>query len=86
MNGDVVNGLVTEGLCKAFGPVPVLSGVDLEVPAGSFTAVLGPSGSGKTTLLRVIAGFERADAGTVVLGGVVVDGPDRYMAPDQRGI
>ena len=48
------------GLHKAFGPHPVLTGVDLEVPAGSLTAILGPSGSGKTTLLRLMAGFERA--------------------------
>ena len=40
-------------------------GLDLEVPAGSLTAVLGPSGCGKTTLLRLIAGFERADGGTI---------------------
>ena len=53
------------GLHKAFGAHPVLAGVDLEVPAGSLTAILGPSGSGKTTLLRLMAGFERADAGTI---------------------
>jgi ABC-type Fe3+/spermidine/putrescine transport system ATPase subunit len=46
------------GLHKAFGAHPVLTGVDLEVPAGSLTAILGPSGSGKTTLLRLMAGFE----------------------------
>ena len=45
------------------------SGVDLEVPDGSLTAVLGLSGCGKTTLLRVIAGFERAQQGEVSLGG-----------------
>ena len=41
------------GLHKAFGTHPVLTGVNLEVPAGSLTAILGPSGSGKTTLLRL---------------------------------
>ena len=61
--------LEVTGLHKAFGAHPVLAGVDLEVPAGSLTAILGPSGSGKTTLLRVLAGFERADAGTVAIGG-----------------
>ena len=45
---------------------PVLAGLDLDVPAGSLTAILGPSGSGKTTLLRIVAGFERADAGRAV--------------------
>jgi iron(III) transport system ATP-binding protein len=78
--------LVVTGLHKAFGDHPVLTGVDLEVPAGSLTAILGPSGSGKTTLLRVLAGFERADAGTVTIGGSVVDGPDVHLAPDKRRI
>ena len=63
------------GLHKAFGPHSVLADVDLEVPAGSLTAILGPSGSGKTTLLRLMAGFERPDAGTIGIGGVMVDGP-----------
>src|ERR1700689_4446428 len=76
--------LVVTGLHKAFGDHPVLTGLDLEVPAGSLTAILGPSGSGKTTLLRVLAGFERGDAGTVTIGGSVVDGPDAHLAPERR--
>src|SRR5580698_5116391 len=78
--------LVVTGLHKAFGDHPVLTGLDLEVPAGSLTAILGPSGSGKTTLLRVLAGFERGDAGTVTIGGAVVDGPDAHLAPERRRI
>src|SRR5580692_10367184 len=78
--------LVVTGLHKAFGDHPVLTGLDLEVPAGSLTAILGPSGSGKTTLLRVLAGFERGDAGTVTIGGSVVDGPDAHLAPERRQI
>ena len=78
--------LVVTGLHKAFGDHPVLTGLDLEVPAGSLTAILGPSGSGKTTLLRVLAGFERGDAGTVTIGGSVVDGPDVHLAPERRKI
>jgi len=78
--------LVVTGLHKAFGDHPVLTGLDLEVPAGSLTAILGPSGSGKTTLLRVLAGFERGDAGTVTIGGSVVDGPDVHLAPERRQI
>jgi iron(III) transport system ATP-binding protein len=74
------------GLHKAFGAHPVLAGVDLEVPAGSLTAILGPSGSGKTTLLRLLAGFERVDAGTIGIGDVVVDGPGVYVAPERRRI
>ena len=74
------------GLHKAFGPHSVLADVDLEVPAGSLTAILGSSGSGKTTLLRLMAGFERPDAGTIGIGGVVVDGPGGYVAPERRRI
>jgi iron(III) transport system ATP-binding protein len=78
--------LAVTGLYKAFGSLPVLTGVDLEIPAGSLTAILGPSGSGKTTLLRVLAGFERADAGTVRIGGTVADGPGVHVAPERRRI
>jgi iron(III) transport system ATP-binding protein len=74
------------GLHKAFGTHQVLTGVDLEVPAGSLTAILGPSGSGKTTLLRLLAGFERADAGTITIGDTVVDGPGAYVPPERRRI
>jgi iron(III) transport system ATP-binding protein len=74
------------GLHKAFGAHPVLTGVDLEVPAGSLTAILGPSGSGKTTLLRLMAGFERADAGTIGIGDVLVDGPGVHLPPERRRI
>jgi iron(III) transport system ATP-binding protein len=78
--------LAVAGLDKAFGDLPVLTGMDLQVPAGSLTAILGPSGSGKTTLLRVLAGFERADAGTVTIGSSVVDGPGVQVAPERRRI
>ncbi len=81
-----VSGVVVGDLHKAFGRQQVLAGIDLEVPDGSLTAILGASGSGKTTLLRVIAGFERADRGTVTLGGTVVDDGRRSVAPDRRRI
>ena len=55
------------GITKAYGDVLAVDGVDLTVPDGSFFTLLGPSGSGKTTTLRVIAGFERPDAGSVSL-------------------
>jgi iron(III) transport system ATP-binding protein len=78
--------VAVNGLYKAFGTHPVLTGVDLEVPAGSLTAILGPSGSGKTTLLRLLAGFERADVGTISIGDSLVDGPGVYVAPERRRI
>ena len=78
--------LAVSGLHKAFGPHPVLTGLELDVPAGAFTAILGPSGSGKTTLLRLLAGFEQADAGTITIGGRIVDGPGSYIPPERRKI
>jgi putative spermidine/putrescine transport system ATP-binding protein len=57
------------GLRKNYGRVVALDGVDLTIDRGEFFTLLGPSGSGKTTLLRLIAGFERPDAGVVELGG-----------------
>jgi putative spermidine/putrescine transport system ATP-binding protein len=57
------------GLRKSYGDVTALAGVSLTINPGEFFTMLGPSGSGKTTLLRVIAGFERPDAGTVELQG-----------------
>ena len=60
------------GLRKSYGSVEAVAGVDLEIAEGEFFTMLGPSGSGKTTLLRLIAGFERPDAGRVELGGADV--------------
>jgi putative spermidine/putrescine transport system ATP-binding protein len=60
------------GLRKRYGDVVALAGVDLVIGAGEFFTLLGPSCSGKTTLLRLIAGFERPDAGRIELGGTDV--------------
>ena len=57
------------GLRKSYGDVIAVADIDLIVPLGEFFTLLGPSGSGKTTLLRLIAGFERPDAGRIELGG-----------------
>jgi iron(III) transport system ATP-binding protein len=80
------SGLAVAGLYKSFGPNPVLTGLDLTVPAGSLTALLGPSGSGKTTLLRLLAGFDRPDRGTVKIDGRVVDGEGAHVHPEHRRI
>lgn len=79
-------GLQVSGVSKAYGPVSVLRGIDLEVAAGGLTAVLGSSGCGKTTLLRLIAGFDRPDAGTVTIDGRQVAGPAAVLPPEERRI
>src|SRR2546421_10312613 len=72
------------GLRKAFpGGTVAVEDLDLLVADGEFLVLVGPSGSGKTTALRVAAGLERATAGDVLLGGVIVNDvapPDRDIA------
>jgi putative spermidine/putrescine transport system ATP-binding protein len=70
------------GIRRTYGDVVAVAGVDLDIAAGEFFTLLGPSGSGKTTTLRVIAGFERPDAGHVELQGVDVT----RVAPSQRAV
>jgi putative spermidine/putrescine transport system ATP-binding protein len=70
------------GIRRVYGDVVAVAGVDLDIAAGEFFTLLGPSGSGKTTTLRVIAGFERPDAGRVELQGVDVT----RVAPSQRAV
>jgi putative ABC transport system ATP-binding protein len=53
----------------AAGPVNILTGIDLDVATGEAVAIVGPSGSGKTSLLMVLAGLERATAGSVIVAG-----------------
>jgi len=70
------------GIRRTYGEVVAVAGIDLDIAAGEFFTMLGPSGSGKTTTLRVIAGFERPDAGRVELQGVDVT----RVAPSQRAV
>ncbi|MCW2783636.1 MAG: transporter [Marmoricola sp.] len=61
--------LAVRGLTVRYDGVPATDDVDVDVPAGSVTAVLGPSGCGKSTLLRAIAGLEQPDAGSISYAG-----------------
>jgi putative spermidine/putrescine transport system ATP-binding protein len=54
---------------KRFGGVVALHDLTLSIESGQFVSLLGPSGCGKTTALRIVAGFEQADAGSVVIDG-----------------
>ncbi len=78
--------LTLTDVCKRFGDHVVLAGVDLTVPAGSFTALLGPSGVGKTTLLRLLAGFEQPDRGAIAIGGRVIADAHTHVPPERRRI
>ena len=78
--------LEVSGLVKSFGSQQVLRGVTLSVDPGSTTAIVGPSGSGKTTLLRLIAGFERAEAGSVTLSGRALAGEDAWVPAHHRDV
>src|ERR1700755_2933970 len=70
------------GATKAFGPVEVLKGVDLDIADGEFVVFVGPSGCGKSTLLRCIAGLEALTSGSVEIDGRPVDD----VPPSARGI
>jgi len=61
--------LSIRNVAKSFGKTPVLQDISLEIAEGEFLTILGESGSGKTTLLRIIAGFENADSGNVLMEG-----------------
>ena len=74
--------LKIENVKKAFGPVEVLKGINLEVTDGEFVVFVGPSGCGKSTLLRVIAGLEDSTSGRVVIDGEDVSA----TPPAKRGI
>lgn len=70
------------GIRKAYGPVEVLHGIDLDVEEGEFTVLVGPSGCGKSTLLRSIAGLETISGGEISLAGKVIN----HLPPKRRDI
>jgi iron(III) transport system ATP-binding protein len=78
--------LEIKGLAKSFNANTVLHDIDLNLQPGTTTAVVGASGCGKTTLLRLIAGFERPDAGTITIDGRQVASADSAVAPHRRGV
>jgi multiple sugar transport system ATP-binding protein len=69
-------------LRKSYGKLEVLKGVDLDIAAGEFVALLGPSGCGKSTLLHAIAGLDHIDTGDIAIAGRSV----LTLEPKDRGI
>src|SRR5260370_317961 len=65
--------LSIRNVAKSFGRTAVLRDISLQVAEGEFLTILGESGSGKTTLLRIIAGFENADSGEIIMGADRLD-------------
>jgi ABC-type Fe3+/spermidine/putrescine transport system ATPase subunit len=70
--------LSIRNVAKSFGKNPVLRDISLQVAEGEFLTILGESGSGKTTLLRIIAGFESASSGEILMGGERLDNLPPY--------
>lgn len=62
--------LKTTGITKAFGDLPILKGIDLEVTSGEVVSIVGSSGAGKTTLLQIIGTLENPDKGILEIDGV----------------
>src|SRR6266568_3728411 len=65
--------LSIRALSKRYANLEVLTGINLDIASGEFTVLVGPSGCGKSTLLNIIAGLERQSAGSIEIGGRVVD-------------
>ncbi|WP_272493938.1 amino acid ABC transporter ATP-binding protein [Corynebacterium pygosceleis] len=59
-------------VCKSFGQLQVLKGIDLQVPRGSVTCLIGPSGSGKSTMLRCVNHLEKFNAGRLYVDGELI--------------
>ncbi len=83
-------GLHLQGVSKQFrtseATVLAVNDVSLTVDRGEFIALLGPSGCGKTTTLRLIAGFERANEGTIEIDGRLVAGKSVHVQPERRRV
>ncbi len=78
--------LKVESITKHFTDTPVVKDVSFTVYQGEIFALLGPSGCGKTTTLRIIAGFERTDAGKISIAERLLANDDVHISPELRGI
>ncbi|MCB1357565.1 MAG: ABC transporter ATP-binding protein, partial [Maritimibacter sp.] len=71
-----------DNVFKRFGSAEVMHGVSVDIEDGEFVVLVGPSGCGKSTLLRMLAGLEQISAGTISIGGRVVND----VLPKERDI
>ena len=71
-----------QNVAKAYGSQLVLRDINLQVSRGEFLTLLGPSGCGKTTLLRLLAGFEQATRGVILIDGQEIS----HLAPERRRV
>lgn len=69
-----------QNLRKRYGSLEVLQGINAEIVAGRVTAIIGPNAAGKTTLIKAMLGLTRADTGSIEVGGVRVNGDERYRS------
>jgi len=78
--------LELSNLSKAYGQLPVVDDVCLQLERGELVTLLGPSGCGKTTTLRMIAGFLDPSGGSILVDGKEISSPRRCLPPEHRGM
>ncbi|MFG1344676.1 ABC transporter ATP-binding protein [Xanthobacter autotrophicus DSM 431] len=82
----IAKGLAFEAVELAYGGVPAVRSVSLDVKPGEVLCLLGQSGCGKTSLLRLAAGIERPDRGRILIDGTAVAGEGAFVPPEKRGV